>query len=276
MNEQIDLDAYFQRISYTGPRTATLEVLHSLHALHTETIPFENLSPLMRRPVPLDIDWLVQKLVLDGRGGYCFEQNLLFGHVLRALGFTVIGLAARVLWAGVESPRTHMLLRVEIDKMVYFADVGFGGQTLTTPLRFELDVEQATTLEPFRIIRREELFEMQSKNCGEWKPLYQFDMQRQRLVDYEVSNWYVSTCPESMFVSNLIAARPASDCRYALRNNHLSIHHLGGETEKRTLTSVSDLQKTLESDFLLALPQTPDLEAVFQRVINHANIIVTS
>ena len=134
----IDLDAYFHRVGYAGPRAATLEALRWLHARHAEAIPYENLDPLVGRPVRLDPASLERKLVRGGRGGYCFEQNLLFRHVLEALGFRVTGLAARVLWNAVEGvvpPRGHMVLRVELADGPYLADVGFGGQSLTGPLR---------------------------------------------------------------------------------------------------------------------------------------------
>jgi N-hydroxyarylamine O-acetyltransferase len=87
MTAQIDLDAYFRRIGYSGDRAPTLGTLRALLLRHTEAIPFENLNPLLRWPVRLDDASLEQKLVRDGRGGYCFEQNGLFLHVLRSLGF---------------------------------------------------------------------------------------------------------------------------------------------------------------------------------------------
>ena len=93
-----DLDAYFARIGYRGPREATLDVLKQLHALHPRAIAFENLDSFLGRPVRLDLASLEQKLVHARRGGYCFEQNTLFWKVLTALGFSVTGLAARVLW----------------------------------------------------------------------------------------------------------------------------------------------------------------------------------
>ena len=71
----IDLDAYFRRIGYDGPRDASLETLRELHRLHPQAIPFENLDPLLGRPVNLDPASLQAKLVEGGRGGYCFEQN---------------------------------------------------------------------------------------------------------------------------------------------------------------------------------------------------------
>ena len=97
---RFDLEAYLERIGYTGDRTPSLATLQAVHALHAQTIPFENLDPLLRRPVRLDVESLQQKLVHGGRGGWCFEQNLLLRHALEAMGFKVTGLAARVLAYG--------------------------------------------------------------------------------------------------------------------------------------------------------------------------------
>jgi len=112
----VGLDAYFARIGYLGGRTPTLETLETIIARHTEAIPFENLNPLLRWPVRLDPASLDEKMVREGRGGYCFEQNLLLKYVLNALGYRVTGLAARVLWnapEGAITPRGDMLLRVD-------------------------------------------------------------------------------------------------------------------------------------------------------------------
>jgi N-hydroxyarylamine O-acetyltransferase len=99
---------------------------------------------------------LLDKLVTGGRGGYCYEHNLLFAEVLRTIGFSVRGLAARVMWnapEGAVRPRSHMLLRVDIGGAPYVADVGFGGLTLTGPLRLEAGVEQETPHECVRLVR---------------------------------------------------------------------------------------------------------------------------
>src|SRR5689334_4410545 len=94
----VDLDAYFARIGYSGPQTATASTLHAIHALHPAAIPFENLDPVLGKPVRLDQDSLQRKLIWARRGGYCFEQNCLFKAVLEQLGFAVTGLAAREVW----------------------------------------------------------------------------------------------------------------------------------------------------------------------------------
>jgi len=270
-----DLDAYLTRIGYTGERVPTLATLAAIHVRHTETIAFENLDPLMGRPVRLDPESLQQKMVQGGRGGYCYEHNLLLKQALDAQGFSVTGMAARVLLdvdgpADAITPRTHMLLRVDLDGKTYIADVGFGGMTLTGPLKLELDIEQTTPHEPYRLIRVDEDFVLQVRIRDAWKSLYGFDLQKQALSDYEVRNWYVSTHPDSLFVTGLIAARPAPDRRYALRNNELRVHHLNGRSERRVLTSAADLRETLASDFLVKLPDAPELDAALERLTARA------
>lgn len=269
MPDPIDLARYLERIGYAGPAHPDLETLRQLHLRHVQAIPFENLNPLLRWPVPLDVRALQEKIVLGGRGGYCFEQNMLFSHVLEAIGFQIVRMAARVLWNRPEdaiTPRSHMLLRVDIEGEPYIADVGFGGLTLTSPLRLAVDAEQQTPHEPFRLGRAGDDYKLQAKVGGEWRTLYRFDLQRQYQADYEVSSHYLTTSPASPFIAGLMAARPAPDRRYALSDNKLAVHHLGGETERRTLASAAELREVLARDFLLMLPGDPELDAALARI----------
>jgi len=136
----VDIDAYFERVGFAAAASRDLATLEALHRLHPMAIPFENLSTLLREPIPLDTPALLAKLVARRRGGYCFEHNQLFADVLRTLGFEVTTLAARVVWGRIGQslgPRTHMVLRVRVGADDYLSDVGFGGLTLTGPLQNE-------------------------------------------------------------------------------------------------------------------------------------------
>lgn len=263
------LDAYLERIGYAGPRTATIDTLEAVHALHPAAIPFENLNPLLGWPVPLDVDSLQTKLVAGGRGGWCFEHNTLLRHALEALGFSVTSLAARVLWNASPGspigPRSHMLLLVDLGGPLYIADVGFGGNVLTAPLRLEPHIAQPTPHELHRLLPLENGFVLEVSLGGEWKPLYRFTMEPQFPADYEVSNWYLCHHPSSFFRQMLIGARVTADGRYALRNNALAIHR-NNITEKRTLADPAALRSSLENDFALKLPESPELAAILQRV----------
>ncbi len=268
--EAPDLDAYFRRIGYAGPRTATFDTLAALHGLHPQAIAFENLDTLLKRPVALDAAALERKMLASGRGGWCFEHNLLLGGVLEALGFRVTGYAARVLWGvpeGATRARTHMLLGVECpDVGLCIADVGFGGLTLTGPLRLVADMEQPTPHETFRLVDTATFgCVLEVLLSDEWRPVYSFDLQPQVLPDYELSNWYLCHFPESPFVKNLMAARVTPGCRYALFNNRLSTYHLGGDTEQVTLASAHELRVVLESELGIVLPDDPELNTVLER-----------
>lgn len=145
--------------------------------------------------------------------------------------------------------------------------MGFGGLTLTAPLVLTPDIEQNTPHEWFRLIAADNTYIMQANIAHVWKPLYRLDLQEQQLPDYEVSNWYVSNHPNSHFVTSLIAARPDSDCRYALRNNQFTVHYLDGRTERRILSTVAELHAVLEDVFCLRLGAIANLDRAFQQVV---------
>lgn len=266
-----DLNSYFQRIGCTaGPRAATLDTLRALHLHHVQAIAFENLDPLSGQSVKLDLASLEGKLVHGGRGGYCYEHNLLFSHILRELGFRVTGLAARVLWNAPEDairPRSHMLLRIDFGAEPYIADVGFGGQTLTGPLRLIADVVQPTPHEPYRLIAQDGDFVLQTQVRASWKSLYRFDLQQQFQVDYEVSSWYLCNHPQSPFVTNLMAARPFTGGRYGLFNNQLTLHPLDGQTEQHRLGSAEAIRAALQTHFGLRVPANSTLDAALARLV---------
>jgi N-hydroxyarylamine O-acetyltransferase len=266
----LDLDAYFRRIGYTGDRTPTLETLAALHALHPTAIPFENLDTLRGAAIRLDVDSLQRKLVLERRGGYCFEQNLLFTHVLTALGFRVIGLSARVLWERSDDaprPRTHMALLVPLKGEYYVCDVGFGGLTMTGPLLLASDSEQRTPHETFRIARDGAEHVPQASIRGEWRSLYSFDLQRQLQTDIEVLNFFVSQYPESPFKTRLMVARRDGSRTLKLSDAQLTIQPLEGAREQRTLRSVRELRGVLGELFRIDVPRDAALDAALERLI---------
>lgn len=265
----IDFDAYFRRINYSGERKPTLAVLRELHRLHPQAIPFENLDPLLKRPTLLDATSLDAKLVKGGRGGYCFEQNLLFGHVLRELGFNVREATARVRWTvppGVNTPRVHALLIVDVEGEEYLVDVGFGGNVATGPLLLKSRDEQATPHEPFRLVEEEHRLVIEAKLGGVWTSLYATDLAESHPVDFELGNWFTSAHPSSIFVTGLMAARADGDRRYALRNNQLATHKLAGGTEKRTLETGAELRDALADLMRIRLPDDPTLEPTLARL----------
>lgn len=251
-----ELESYFIRVNYSGPREPSLGVLRELQYRHTHSFPFENLDVLLARAIRLDTEALTAKLIDGRRGGYCFEQNGLFRRVLTALGFTVTPLAARVRWQvpdGTETGRTHMLLRVDLADGPYIVDVGFGGLNPTAPFALRPGLEQPTSLETYRIAPWEGGYELQALLGESWATLYRFTLEPQLLPDQEISNWFVSTAPTSRFVLNLTLALPAGDRRHTLFNDRFTIRHRDGRVEERTLDGADALAETMRRYFGLDL-----------------------
>lgn len=270
MSDTIDLDAYMARIGYDGSRAPTLVTLRELHRLHPAAIAFENLDPLLGRPVPIDRVSLENKLVHAGRGGYCFEQNLLFSHALRALGYKFNEHTARVVWnrpEGVRTQRSHLLLVVDIDGTRYLADVGFGGNVLTAPLVLDEAGPQQTPHEPYRIVRDGDDYIVEFNPRGEWLKLLRFDLSEQIYEDHVQSNWFVSTHPQSIFTRQLMGARALPGKRYALANNMLTVHHMNGGSDKRAL-GATELRDALADLFDIKLDGLHSLDDALARLTN--------
>lgn len=262
-----DLQAYFDRIGFSGEPRGDRATLAELVARHAASIPFENLNPFLGFPVELGPDALVGKLVRQQRGGYCYEQNGLFAHVLESIGFDFTPLAARVLWMQSDdavTPRTHKLLLVNLPEGLVLADVGFGGAVCTGVLDLVSDVAQATPHERFRLVQAGGLWRQQIEIGGEWRSTYQFDLTPQLGVDDELGNWWTSANPQSHFTFTLIAAMSPPGRRLALRNLDYAVH-TGGETERRRLEP-TEVCEVLERDFGIGVPDREKLTAKLESV----------
>jgi len=251
----LDLDGYFERIDYHGAVAPTFDVLQDLITAHTRTISFENLDPLLGVPIDdLSPEALTDKLVRRGRGGYCYEHNGLMGYVLEELGFGVRRFGARVVWtlaAGAPVPsQTHTLLVVTLPggQQPHLVDVGFGGQTPTSPIRLETGGVQQTTHEPYRLQDRRDGLVLQALIRGDWQSLYEFATRTAPPIDLKVGSWYVSTHPSSHFVTSLMASLVTADGRCNLSGRNLAIHR-GGATEKVRLDDGSAVVDTLTDRF---------------------------
>lgn len=253
------LDQYFARISYDGPRAASVEVLHALTRAHTEHIPFENLDVLLGRGIDLADDVLFDKLVVRKRGGYCFEHNALFLRVLRTLGFDAKPLSARgrIFWPDRSfiPPRTHLLLKVTLDGADWITDVGVGAASLTAAVRVELGVEQETPHDKRRIIREHDRYYHQVLYGDQWTDVYEFTGEEMPAIDRVLANWYTSAHPESHFKDRMIVARAADGGRrYSLVDGVLKQRERNGQATEQPLATPELLLETLASKFGIHLP----------------------
>lgn len=266
----LDLHAYLGRLGYASAPSPTLDTLRELQSRHSAEFPFETLATLLRVPVEVEPAAVQDKLLRQGRGGYCFELNRLFLLLLQALGFDARGLTGRVVMGGPEDAqpaRTHMLILVTLEGVRYITDVGFGGMVPTAPLLLDSEAQQATPHEPYRLTRVDGTYTLRALVAGGWRAMYVFDLQPVADIDYVVGNWYVCTHPDSPFLGQMIAARTGPGLRKTLNNGSFAIHRLGQASERVQLQSVDQVLSVLRDEFGIQVPEHPDLRGIIERLI---------
>jgi N-hydroxyarylamine O-acetyltransferase len=249
---EFDLDAYLARIGLDAAGPPSLALLRAIVTAHTATIPFENLDIILGRPIRLDVGSVQAKLVGTNRGGYCFEQNTLLRAALEQLGFAVSSLMARVVIGAAPdaiTPRTHMLLRVDLAEGAHLADVGFGNLTPTAPLSLAGDEPQPTGHEDYRLRPLDGETLLQARLGAEWQSLYRFSAAPSHPIDHEVGNWFTSTKPDGLFTASVIAARPGIKCRKTLFNGTVTIRDSDNRTERFMPKTESALRDALHDHF---------------------------
>ena len=261
---------YLQRLGYDAPPAPTLQTLQDLQLRHVCTFAFESLSTLMHLPVPIDLPSVEQKVLLDGRGGYCYELNQLFMALLQDLGFDVRGITGNVVMGGppdAHTSRTHRLSLIKLDGVRYISDVGFGGMVPSSPLQLDSETVQATAHEPYRLTFNEDRYTLWVQVNEEWRGLYVFDLQWQERIDYEIGNWYVSNHPDSPFVGQLKVARLAPGRRHTLNNADYAVHYLDRPSEKRTLENADELLAVLSETFGIRVPVSAQLRLALDGLV---------
>ncbi|MEV5650026.1 arylamine N-acetyltransferase [Nocardia sp. NPDC052254] len=259
---ELDLPAYLARIGFTAAREPTLETLRALQYAHTTTIPFENVDAVLGHAVRLDLPALQDKLVGARRGGYCYENIVLFAAALERLGFGVIGLQGRVSMGaprGTIRPATHALLRVGTadDERIWLCDVGFGAGP-SAPLPLDPDAGETRTgdwrfrLERVRGELDSELWVLHQFARQGWIDRHSFTMNPQYRIDYAVGNHFVSTSPRSPFVARPFIQRFRPDRHDIIDDTTWITEYPDGTSHSRDLPP-HDLPKILAAEFDIEL-----------------------
>jgi arylamine N-acetyltransferase len=264
------LDAYFDRIGFSGACSMGLPLLRDLVFQHATSIPFENVDVLLGKGISLELEAIHRKLVESQRGGYCFEHGALLMSVLQELGFPVRPLSARVrlqVPAGVTPPRSHLFLRVQIDGVPWAVDVGLGSLSATGPFRLDVEnTEQEIPHEPRRIVRTEgEPFPKyfhQARLGDQWIDVSEFTLEEMPPIDREAANWWTSTYPHARFRQNLLVALPHRDGTRSSLQNKTFIHRHGARIiEQFEIGDRDHLVRILSERFQIAIPKGTRIDA---------------
>jgi N-hydroxyarylamine O-acetyltransferase len=246
----MDIAAYLKRIDYRGSIVPSAQTLRELQQAHLLAVPFENLSIHSAEPIVLDDDSLFQKVVVRRRGGFCYELNGLFAALLRALGFKVAMLSARVANAeGSFGPDfDHMTLMVTLEER-WLADVGFGDSFLE-PLLLESRQEQVQGERAYEIVEDgDHLILRQREGKGKWKAQYRFTLQPHSYSDYAEMCRYHQTSPQSHFTRGRICTRATLEGRITLSELRLITTLKNFEKRERMLANEEEYTAMLGRHF---------------------------
>lgn len=253
-----DLDAYFRRINYQKSREVTLQTLQDIQSHHLLAIPFESLDCIVYgKGVDLSPYALEQKLIFGGRGGYCFEHNILLFHVLMALGFDVYTALARLRWnkpVDITSGATHLVLVVKVGSKRYLCDAGWSSFGSFTPLEIETEDEQVTKFETRRILKEEEHYLHQMYSQDKWHDMYVFTLNRAYPMDWLVGSYFMSTHPTSFALSTAVVITFTEQSRLTIVNKTFSTRYADGSAESRDISTEEEYYEVLRNVFKLSLP----------------------
>lgn len=260
----MDIERYFARIGLMAAPTLDAEGLSTLQRAHRRAIGFENLAIPLGEGIRIDGASVFEKLVLRGRGGYCFEQNRLLSDAFSALGLVNRPLLARVLLGLPEHaapPRTHTMVLVNLGGAAWIVDAGFGG-SYVPPLPLE-DGAQAQTPDGawHRLLRSGERGSLggewrleragpasatdgRSAAHGDWQPQYVFDLAEVAQDDLEMGNHWTSTRPDTRFTTLCVASVVLENGFAAITDRQLTVHR-NGVAETREIGDAADYARTL-------------------------------
>lgn len=246
----MNIQAYLQRINYSGSLAPTAQTLRELQLAHLLAVPFENLSIHSGEPIILEDDALFEKIVVRRRGGFCYELNGIFAALLRGLGFKVDMLSARVANAqGDLGPDfDHMALMVTLEER-WLADVGFG-DSFNEPLLLDCRHEQVQGERAYQIVPDDtHLILRRRESNDDWKTQYRFNPQPYDYPDYGEMCHYHQTSPQSHFTKARICTRATPEGRITLSEMRLITTVKGAQRQERGLKNEQEYERVLCEHF---------------------------
>jgi arylamine N-acetyltransferase len=250
-----EISKYLSRIKLDDCHSS-LEGLTKLQEHHMENIPFENLDIVVGRKIALDYPHLFDKIVLKKRGGYCFELNILYAELLKSLGFSSKPVLGRVWLSNPKRtpPRNHLAHIVDLEGITYVTDVGFGGLISSIPLDINVSSPVSDKDGMVRVVPLvDHQFMIQRHNEKQWTNLYSFENVEISEEDIDISNYYMSTNPNSHFFHHKFVGRSTKEGRIGLFNNKISIRKGIKVIAKNRVCFGEDWIETIKNEFSLNL-----------------------
>lgn len=253
----VDVERYLARIGHHGPVGVDLHTLTALQRAHLTAVPFENLNVYFGVGVSTDVASSLSKIVEQGRGGWCFENNGAFGALLEAIGFDVTRLGAAVLLGGPSDMIGHLALEVKLDR-AWLVDVGFDAAGPIIPLAINERGPQDGGNGTFEFIPSDKgLTITRHDDDGVPMPQYRFRRVAHQMSDFEAASQFLQHDERSPFLRGPFANRllDGGPDRVTVTPERLRVVR-GGEVVDTTLGG-GDWPTTLHDWFGMHPPEPP-------------------
>lgn len=261
-------EIYFKRLNIR-PQQSSLALVNELQQKHISELCFNNLAVLLEQPISLDITDIINKVVIQNRGGYCFEHNKLIHDAMAALGFSVRCLIAKVINnQDIDSPRTHRITLLEWQGEQYLIDVGFGPNCPRVPIKIEAGLESIQNGLSYRLaLNPHHDYQLELITEDGFFSLYTFNLNRYTETDCMMGNFYSCQHPNAVFVNNLMVSRISPKVTLSLRNN--MYHRIGiDHTEVISINDHIQLQEIIKNDFKIELSEA-ECKTLYRKTCTH-------
>lgn len=247
---QLEVDSYLKRIGFEGTPKIDIDTLARLQYQHLHTVPYENIDILNKKRISMEISDIYKKIVIQNRGGYCFELNGLFGWLLSEIGFDVTHLMGRFLRGESSIPmRRHRVLKIKLNDKEYLCDVGVGGLVPFKPIEMKAGIENKMRDENYKLSKDSFLgWVLNEMHEGIWRNLYSFTEEPQLDIDFVMPSFYCEFSDDSIFNKTTMAAIRTEDGRYSIADKEFKIF-TGSEVKTFTLSTDYEYNECLEKYF---------------------------
>ena len=240
---------YFEKLNIV-PSKASLQLVENIQKKHLETFSFNNIAVLLKQNISLSIDDILNKIVKNNLGGYCFEHNKLMYEVLKSLGFEVRILIAKVINnQNVDTPRTHRVTLLKFENKQYLIDVGFGSYCPQVPIC----IDDKNDNQKYRITKINNIdYQLELKTFNKYFILYTLNLYNYTEADCIMGNFYSSNYKDAVFLNNFVVSLKFKNYTYSLRN--YTYHKV--YKDKTDITMIKDyiqIYEILRDDFNISI-----------------------
>jgi len=254
------LEIYLDKLGIKKPKELSLELIQKIQTAHIGKFTFNNIDVLLGKSISIQSDDIFEKLVIENRGGYCFEHNGLMYDVLKRLGFNVRILLARVIMnEDLDSERGHRITLLKLDKKEYIVDVGFTAHSQSYPI----EIGENVITKNHRVIKENSIYKFQMYKEATAFTFYTYTLEHCTHADCVVSNFYSYKHDDAVFRNVFALSLITPEVTYSLRNNEY--HKISKEkTTIFELSNFDEFSAVLKKDFNLDI-DTGTLKILFNK-----------